>query len=113
MNDYGHVVLLDVKLMRKYFSFTISVANSGQRYCCPGYSAVFFVSLVTLRTETSSCKRLTRTGGIEVRLVYPASLLFCRWRDRGPKRESDLKKVAEGLEPRTFELQFLNCSPGF
>ena len=106
LNDYGHVVLLDVKLMRKYFSFTISVANSGQRYCCPGYSAVFFVSLVTLRTATSSCKRLTRTGGIEVHLVYPASLLFCRRRDRGPKRESDLKKVAEGLE-------LLNRSPGF
>ena len=45
MNDYGHVVLSDVKLMRQYFSFTISVANTGERYCCPGYSAVFFKSL--------------------------------------------------------------------
>lgn len=90
MNDYGHVVLLDVKLMRQYFSFTISVANTRERYCCLGYSAVFFISLVTLWTETSSCKRLTRMGGIEICLIYPTSLLFYRWRDRGPERESDL-----------------------
>lgn len=47
MNDYGHVVLLDVKLMGYYFSLAISVASTGERFALLD-PAVFFVSLVTL-----------------------------------------------------------------
>lgn len=83
----------------------MSMANSEEKFDLLDPVVIFCLSLFTLWISSSIWKMLSKIRVLRAHLFNSTALPFYRWRKWGPKRQSDLPKVMQGLEPRTSELQ--------